>query len=104
MKAVRADRIIQGSRKRRSARRSRWAEIQLKINLATLSVFSLCAGMPHFSKSKNDRDIRRSVTGQENSKAMMIISIMDTICILLASWGGSFPTSPVLELLYFIHV
>lgn len=85
MKAVREDRIIRGSRKRRSARRSRWAEIQLKINLATLSVFSLCAGMPNFSKSKNAHDIRRSVTEQENSKSMLIISIMDTICLLLAS-------------------
>lgn len=79
MKAVREDKIIRGSRKRRSARRSRWAEIQLKINLATLSVSPLCAGMPHFSKPKNAHDIRRSVTGQENSKAMLFI------CILLAS-------------------
>lgn len=67
MKAVREDRIIQGSRKKRSARRSRGAEIQLKLNLATLSVFSLCAGMLHFSKSKNAHGTRRSVTGQENT-------------------------------------
>lgn len=79
MKAVREDRLIRGSRKRRSARRSRWAEIQLKINLATLSVFSLCAAMTHFSKSKNAHDVRHSVTGQENSKSMMIMLIMDTI-------------------------
>lgn len=69
MKAVREDRNIRGSRKKRSARRSRGAEILLKINLPCfLSSFSLCWGAV-FSKPKYGHGTRHSVSGQ-------IISVM----------------------------
>lgn len=41
MKATREDRVTRGSSKKRSARGSRAAETQLKINLVALSLFSL---------------------------------------------------------------